>query len=129
MAVRCCSVHNEMSLSHFSISVTGTSRHITCRMRQNRRNVNAVSLSSDKGHQKTAVTSKFNVHCFGSVPRSFLVDGERQPNLSGVEHDQLDRFVGRETTMRRLHSFRHRLPRLENRAFSSISFFQRKMSR
>ena len=37
------------------------------------------------GHQ--AVKSKFNVHRFELVALSFLTDGERQPNLSGIEHD------------------------------------------
>ena len=60
---------------------------------------------------------------------SFLIDGERQPNLSGVEHDQLNRFIGRETTMRRLDSFRHRLPGMQNRALSCVSSFYRKMAR
>jgi hypothetical protein len=36
---------------------------------------------------ETAVMSKFNVHRFGLVALSFFNDGERQPNLTGVEND------------------------------------------
>ena len=64
-----------------------------------------------------------------SSPVSLLIDGDRHSNLSCVEHDQLHRFIARETTMRPLHSFRTGLSRAQNRAFSGIKLFQRKVSR
>jgi hypothetical protein len=63
----------------------------------------------------------------GSTP-SLFIDGNGEPSLSGVENNQLDWFVRRETSMRCLDSFGSRLACIHNRALACRFFFQRKFS-
>jgi hypothetical protein len=64
----------------------------------------------------------------GSTP-SVFIDGNRESNLSGVENNQLDWFVRRETSMRRLDGFRYGLAWVHNRALAGRFFLERQFPR